>query len=169
MDRGRKPFEIRRARPDEVEVVRGLILESMGHWRRGPAYMSEAAALMSLEADDLARDDAFVLTIGAEMVAFSRISLDGGSAEIEELHVRPGWIGQGLGRALFDHAAQAARERGAVVLRWSTDAHALGFYERMGGRVIGTEPSGIAGDDALTLMELALTAPSVTRGVDRCR
>jgi GNAT superfamily N-acetyltransferase len=149
-------FEIRRARPDEVEVVRSLIVESMGHWDRSPAYLAEAAELMSLDADDLARDEAFVLTIGPEIVAFSRVSLADRSAEIEELHVRPRWIGQGLGRALFEHAAQAARERGAVVLRWSTDPYALGFYTRMGGRVIGTEPSGIAGDDPLTLMEIPL-------------
>jgi hypothetical protein len=41
-------------------------------------------------------------------------------------------------------------------LRWTTDGDALGFYERMGGRVVGTEPSDIAGDDPLTLMELSL-------------
>jgi len=154
----RTPFEIRRARPDEVEVVRGLIVESMGHWNRGAGYLAEAAGLMSLDAGDLARDEAFVLTIGSEIAGFARISVTDRSAEIEEMHVRPIWIGHGLGRALFDHVAQHARQRGAVVLRWSTDRHAMGFYERMGGRVIGVEPSGIAGDDPLTLMELPFPA-----------
>ncbi|HSI98862.1 MAG TPA: GNAT family N-acetyltransferase, partial [Patescibacteria group bacterium] len=152
----RMPPDIRRARPDEIEVVRRLIVESMGHWDRGPAYLAEAAELMSLDAGDLERDEAFVVTIGPEIVGFSRVSLSGPSAEIEELHVRPGWIGKGFGRALFEHAAQAAAQRGAVVLRWSTDPYALGFYERMGGRVIGTEPSGIANDAPLTLMEIEL-------------
>jgi hypothetical protein len=58
------PFEIRRALPDELQNIRSLIAESMGHWDRGPAYLAEAAELMSLDADDLARDEAFVLTIG---------------------------------------------------------------------------------------------------------
>jgi GNAT superfamily N-acetyltransferase len=44
------------------------------------------------------------------------------------------------------------------MLRWSTDQHSLGFYQRMGGQSIGTEPSGIAGDQPLTLMELPLAA-----------
>jgi GNAT superfamily N-acetyltransferase len=154
------PFEIRRARPDEVEVVRSLIVESMGHWDQGAGYLAEAAGLMSLEADDLARDEAFVLTIGSEIAGFSRVSVTDRTAEIEEMHVRPRWIGHGYGRALFEHMAKRARQRGAVVLRWSTDQHALGFYERMGGRVIGTEPSGIAGDDPLTVMELLLATSS---------
>ena len=152
-----KPFEIRRARADEIEVVRSLIVESMGHWDRGPAYLAEAAGLMSLDADDLARDEAFVLTTGAEIAAFARISVTDRSAEIEELHVRPRWIGHGYGRALFEHVAKRARECGAVALRWSTDQRAFGFYDRMGGRVVGTEPSGIAGDNPLTLMDLPLT------------
>lgn len=154
------PFEFRRARPDEVEVLRSLIVESMGHWDRSPAYLAEATELMSLDADDVRRDEAFVLTVGTEIAAFSRVSVANRSAEIEELHVRPRWIGHGFGRALFEHVAHRTALRGAVVLRWSTDQHAIGFYKRMGGRSIGTEPSGIAGDDPLTLMELPLAAPT---------
>jgi GNAT superfamily N-acetyltransferase len=154
------PFEIRRARPNEIDVVRGLIVESMGHWDRSPAYLAEAAGLMSLDAGDLARDEAFVLVIDAEIAGFSRFSVAARTAEIEELHIRPRWIGRGYGRALFEHLAGRARQRGAVKMRWSTDQHSLGFYERMGGRVVGTEPSGIAGDVPLTLMELPLAANS---------
>jgi GNAT superfamily N-acetyltransferase len=150
------PFEIRRARPDEVEALRSLIAESMGHWDRSPAYLAEAISLMSLNADDVARDEAFVLVVGAEIAAFCRVSVTARSAEIEELHVRPHWIGHGYGRALFEHAALRAAQRRATVLRWSTDQHAAGFYEHMGGRSIGFEPSGIAGDDPLILMELRI-------------
>jgi GNAT superfamily N-acetyltransferase len=160
------PFEIRRARPDEVEVLRSLIVESMGHWDHSPAYLAEATELMSLDADDVAHDEAFVLTVGTEIAAIARVSVTDRFAEIEELHVRPRWIGHGYGRALFEHVAQRAGERGAVVLRWSTDQHALGFYERMGGLSIGTEPSGIAGDDPLTLMELPLAAEAVLHRLD---
>jgi GNAT superfamily N-acetyltransferase len=152
------PFEIRRARPDEVEALRSLIVESMGQWDRSSAYLAEATRLMSLNADDVARDEAFVLTVGTEIAAFCRVSVTDRSAEIEELHVRPRWIGHGYGRAMFEQAAQRAGQRGAVVLRWSTDQSAVGFYEHMGGRSIGTEPSGITGDDPLTLMELPLAA-----------
>ena len=130
----------------------------MGHWDRGPTYLAEATALMALDADDLARDESFVLTVDAEIAGFTRVSITDRSGEIEELHVRPRWIGHGFGRALFEHAAGCARERGADVLRWTVDLYALGFYARMGGRVIGTEASGIAGDEPLTQMELPLAA-----------
>lgn len=149
---------IRRARPNEVDEIRSLIVESMGYWDHSPEYLAEAEELMSLDADDLARDEAFVLTIGTELAAFYRISLHGVVAEIEEMHVRPLWIGQGCGRALFEHAVHRAAQRGATTLRWSTERYALGFYLRMGGHTVGTEPSGIAGEEPPTVMEFPVLA-----------
>lgn len=148
--------EIRRARADEVDDLRRLIVDSMAYWDHGPAYLAAAEELMSLDADDLARDEAFVLEIGGERAGFYRISLQDGAAEIEEMHLRPARIGQGHGRRLFEHAAARAAKRGAHVLRWSTEKNTHGFYERMGGRVVGSEPSGIDGEEPLILMELRL-------------
>jgi GNAT superfamily N-acetyltransferase len=139
-----------------VDAIRSLIVASMSHWDHGAGYLAEAEGLMSLDVDDLERDEAFVVAVGAELAAFGRVSVSGRVAEIEELHVLPRWIGQGFGRALFEHAVQSASQRGAVRLRWTTEQNAVGFYERMGGRTIGSEASGIVGEDPLTVMELAL-------------
>lgn len=147
---------IRRARPEETAAIRRLIVESMGYWDRSPAYLAGAEELMSLSADDIKRDEAFVLLTGGKFAAFYRVSVNGEEAEIEEMHIRPAWIGQGHGRTLFEHAVQRATARGAHVLHWSTDENAIGFYRRMGGAVVGTERSGIEGDEPLTLMELRL-------------
>jgi GNAT superfamily N-acetyltransferase len=151
-------MQIRGARGAEVDDLRRLIVESMAYWEHGPAYLAAAQELMSLDADDMARDEAFVLEVDGERAGFCRVSVNGTVAEIEEMHLRPGWIGQGYGRDLFEHAAQRAAARGAHVLRWSTERNALGFYRRMGGRVVGTEPSGIAGEEPLILMELSVAA-----------
>jgi GNAT superfamily N-acetyltransferase len=128
----------------------------MGHWPRAAAYLAQAVELMSLDADDLEHDEAWMLEDGADAIGFYRLSLAGDSAEIEELHLEPDRIGHGFGRMLFEHAVGRARELGVTRLEWSCDENALGFYLAMGGHVTGSIPSGIAGDEPLAVMALRI-------------
>ena len=146
----------RRAGAADVDDVRALITRSMGYWPRDPAYLAEAVALMSLDAADLERDEAWMLEDEAGAIGFYRLSLAGESAEIEEFHLEPDRIGQGCGRAMFDHTVSRARERGVTRLEWSCDEYPLGFYLAMGGQVTGSTRSGIAGDEPLTEMALRI-------------
>ena len=136
--------------------MRELVVRSMGHWRRPPEYLAAAIELMDLSGDDLRRDEAWVALVDDTIAGFYRLSRDGARFEIEEFHVEPPMIGRGIGRAMFAHASERAREAGGRWLVWSTDGNALGFYRHMGGEVTGTEPSGIEGDEPLTLMQLEL-------------
>jgi GNAT superfamily N-acetyltransferase len=141
---------------EDVDGVRALITRSMGHWPRDDAYLAQAVELMSLDADDLERDEAWILEDEAGAIGFYRLSLAGDSAEIEEFHLEPDRIGHGFGRTMFEHAVGRARERGVTRLEWSCDEYALGFYLAMGGRVTGSVPSGIEGDKPLTEMALRI-------------
>jgi GNAT superfamily N-acetyltransferase len=147
----------RRARPTEAEELRALTARSGAHWGRDAAYMAEAARLMSLDASDLARDEAWVLEEDETPVGYYRMSVEGERGEIEELFLEPQVIGRGLGRALFEHCVARAKALGLRRLRWTCDRYALGFYLAMGGRRTGTQPSGIVGDDPLTVMELRIS------------
>jgi GNAT superfamily N-acetyltransferase len=56
---------------------------------------------------------------------------------LEDLYVRPGYRGDGVGRALLTHVAAVAVERGCPRLEWSVlawNAPAVGFYERLGAQ-----------------------------------
>ena len=129
----------------------------MTHWGRPPQYLEQARDLMSLSAEDLERDEAWVLVVEGAVAGFYRLSHEDDSAEIEEFHLEPPIIGRGLGRRMFEHAAASARRTGARWLTWTTDRNSLGFYLRMGGEVTGTEPSSIADDEPLTCMRFDLS------------
>lgn len=146
----------RRALASQAGELRDLIVRSMGHWDHPPGYLVEAGQLMSLSAEDLRRDEAWVTLVDGAVAGFYRLSRADDRCEIEEFHLEPPMIGRGIGRRMFQHAAERARATGARWLVWSTDGNALGFYLRMGGEVTGTEPSGIAGDEPLTCMRLEL-------------
>ena len=79
-------------------------------------------------------------------VGVAQISLQGGWAELEILFVEPAHMGRGVGRALFEWAAQAARGADATSMNIELDPTAAPFYRRMGARDAGTAPStAIAG------------------------
>jgi GNAT superfamily N-acetyltransferase len=146
----------RRATDADVETIRAIIVRSMAYWPRDPAYLEEAVGLMSLDADDLERDEAWLLEGERGPIGFYRLSIDGDRAEIEEFHLEPDRIGQGYGRRMFEHGVSRATERGVKNVVWSCDANALGFYLAMGGQVTGSIPSGIEGDEPLTEMALRI-------------
>ena len=130
----------------------------MTHWGHPLTYLEQARDLMSLSAEDLERDEAWVLLVEGAVAGFYRLSHQGDSAEIKEFHLEPRRIGHGLGRRMFEHAVARARQIGARWLTWTTDRNALGFYLRMGAKVTGTEPSSIADDEPLTCMRFDLSA-----------
>lgn len=58
---------------------------------------------------------------------------------LEDLYVQPAWRGHGLGRALLQHLATLARERGCGRFEWSVldwNEAAIGFYEGLGAAVM---------------------------------
>jgi GNAT superfamily N-acetyltransferase len=58
---------------------------------------------------------------------------------LEDLYVQPPERGHGTGRALLTHLAELALERGCGRFEWSVldwNAHAIGFYERMGATLL---------------------------------
>jgi GNAT superfamily N-acetyltransferase len=86
-----------------------------------------------------------------------------GVSILDHLWVEPGSMRAGVGSRLFRHAGGWARARGAAVMEWEAEPHALGFYAKMGGRQVRTATSEWGRE--LTVMavdlQVAITAPTV--------
>ena len=139
----------------DVDAVRALITRSMGHWPRDAAYLAEAVELMSLDADDLERDEAGSSRTGRRdrllpHLARGRVGRDRGAPPRAGSH-------RSRVRSNAVRARRTQRQRAGVKrLEWSCDEYPLGFYLAMGGQVTGSTPSGIAGDEPLTEMALRI-------------
>jgi GNAT superfamily N-acetyltransferase len=58
---------------------------------------------------------------------------------LEDLFVVPSWRGRGIGRMLLAHLADIAMRRGCGRMEWAVldwNEPAIGFYERMGARLM---------------------------------
>ena len=133
---------IRRARPDEAELLRELAHRSKAHWGYDADFLETVRPLMQLSADQIRRGDVFVIEEAEGVIGWYRLTYPRQStAELEDLWVAPEAIGTGRGRALWDHLVVTAQARGARCIEWDADPFARGFYEAVGGRVIGQTAS----------------------------
>jgi GNAT superfamily N-acetyltransferase len=118
---------------DDHERVRELTFESKAHWGYDRDFVRRWAEALTFES----RQERWVADVDGEIVAWAGlIPPADGVAVLDDLWVDPSWIGRGLGKRLFELAADRARELGAVRLEWGAERHALGFYEKMGGRFL---------------------------------
>ncbi len=102
-------------------------------------------------------DNFLVATVKDTIVAFctylpSRNEDYSGCGEIEALYCLEGYQGYGIGKVLFKKATEALSAMGfdAMILNCLRGNPALGFYEHMGGSIIG-EREDISGN--VTLVE----------------
>jgi ribosomal protein S18 acetylase RimI-like enzyme len=133
-------IRIRRAQPDEAATVTAIAQRSKAHWGYDAEFLATAAPELTFSTEDLRRDEVWVVEVDGRIEGLHRIDLTH-PATLVDLWVDPAAIGSGHGRRLWDHAISLARAAGATALELDADPHAVGFYERMGARRIGTTAS----------------------------
>ncbi|MEN3327086.1 MAG: hypothetical protein V7638_1893 [Acidobacteriota bacterium] len=81
----------------------------------------------------------FVAEIAGSTMGFAAIlPRENGDFDLDALFVEPSAWRQGIGRALVEHCAAAAREMGAESLHVLGNPHAEGFYNACGFNTLGT-------------------------------
>lgn len=148
---------IRPARPDEAADLSALALRAKGHWGYDEAFLAACRDDLTVTPEEIAVGTIAVTTRDGELCGFYQLLGAGATAELDDLWVDPRAIGQGHGRALWQHAVATARERGCRELRVQSDPHAEGFYRAMGAERIGSKPSTVFPGKELPLLRLALT------------
>ena len=127
---------LRRARRGEAERLRDVLAAAKGHWGYDPAGVSEWAASIDMPAT-LREQEVWVAESDGAVVAWAGLMPPrDGVAVLDHLWVDPGSMRAGIGSALFRRAADRAAELGAARMEWEAEPNALGFYGRMGGRML---------------------------------
>lgn len=156
---------IRRARPQESELLTGLTWRSKAHWGYDEAFMHAHRAGLTITAEYIAAHPAYVIEHGNRPVGFYALEPIGeGRVELGYLFVEPGYIGQGLGRRLLEHAAATAARLGHRSMRIVSDPHAVGFYRRMGARLWGEWHSPVVPGRRLPVLEFDCAAAATGSG-----
>ena len=105
-------LHLRPARPDEAELLTELCLRSKAVWGYDEAFMRACRAELTLSPADLRARRCRLRSTATRSPASSRSSCDGDNADLAKLFIAPSTIRAGVGRKLFDWAANdCARAR----------------------------------------------------------
>jgi GNAT superfamily N-acetyltransferase len=147
---------LRKALPSEANALTELAIRSKRSWGYDARFMELVEPDMIVHAEYLIAEHGIVAEENGAAVGYAIVRVDGEQAFLRDLFVEPEWMRRGIGKALFREAVAYSVELGAVELSLDGDPNAIGFYERMGMREIGEEPSIVGGGRMLPVMALDL-------------
>ncbi|MEM7082558.1 MAG: GNAT family N-acetyltransferase [Pseudomonadota bacterium] len=156
---------LRSARPDEAARLTAIAFAAKAHWGYPASQLDAWAPELTYTADVIRAHWVAVAcrapesdTIGTHSDVIGVCSLEpfGPYLEISGLWVDPPQMGQGIGRALTDHALRHGRECGVTTLRLLADPYAKAFYTALGALEVGLERGSPSGR-LLPLMHFDLT------------
>ena len=139
------PFSIRPATPADAEAIVALIRELADFEQLSHLVVVTPEALRLHLFGPRPAAEAVVAEREGVTVAFAlyftnfSTFLGRPGLYLEDLYVQPAHRGQGLGRALLQHLARLAVQRGCGRFEWSVldwNANAIRFYEKMGATVM---------------------------------
>lgn len=152
----RLPVSVRDAVLAEAHVLDALMLSSKAVHGYDEAFLEACRSELQVTAERLRTERIRVAELAGQVVGVAALALAGDEAELTALFVKPGQIGQGVGRALWLDALQAARTRGARTLRIDSDPHVVGWYLARGAQLCGYSASGSIPGRLLPRLELDL-------------
>lgn len=94
---------------------------------------------IELPLEQIRDEGVFVAEVEGSVMGFAAIlPRENGDFDLDALFVEPSAWRQGIGRALVEHCAAAARDAGAESLHVVGNPHAEGFYSACGFNKLGT-------------------------------
>ncbi len=149
-------IKIRRAHYEETSTLSEIALAAKRHWDYPEEWIQKWAPLLTFTPQQIKDADVFAAVVDSELVGFYRLFTRKPRATLEDLWIRPDFIGKGIGHVLFEHAVTRCHVAGVDILEVEADPHAQGFYEKMGMHKVGEHPSDVDGQRNLPMMELKL-------------
>lgn len=130
------PVLVRPGAEADLARLYEIAVEAKAHWGYERTRVEEWAAQGDFEPESLRTREVYVAEADGTVIAWGALIPRGEVGWLEDLWVDPPWIRRGVGRLLFEHVADRARELGARRLEWEAEPNATGFYRRMGATYV---------------------------------
>jgi len=148
---------IARASAEDADALTEIAVAAKRHWQYPESWIRRWKDELTISPAYVMEHPTFVAVVDGERAGFSAVQFEAGEALLDHLWVVPSFMGRGVGRALFQHAEEVARERGASRMKIVGDPHAEQFYSRMGATLYGRESAKMDGEERfLPLLEKTL-------------
>ena len=105
---------IRTGHAREAVILQDLAIAAKSHWGYERGWVQEWVEHGGFSEDALSTRDIYVAEIDGEPVGWASSILKGDVCWLEDLWVKPSWIGRGVGARLWRHVAERAAAQGAL-------------------------------------------------------
>lgn len=151
-------LRIRPARPEEADALSDLATRSKAVWDYDAAFLALCRTALRVKFENVLAWPYHVAERDGQLLGFYGFEPVPEGIGLDFMFVAPEAIGQGVGRALWDHAVATARALGYETLMVVADPNAEGFYRRMGARTVGAQPSDLQPGRFLPVLRFQLRA-----------
>jgi len=138
-------MQILRAPPEDAPLLTEIAFASKRHWGYAESWIEEWRGLLTIRPEFVAGHEVWMAVQNPVVVAFYALVQKADDAELLHFWVHPESMRRGIGREMFGHAANKARQLGCKALNIESDPNAEGFYVRMGAHRIGIACAKVAG------------------------
>lgn len=150
-------LQVLRATPEQADELSRIAQAAKAHWGYPQRWLEIWTSQLTFSPEYFEQNDGWVAVVEQRPIGFYTLQEENGNACIENLWVLPEFIGKGIGKALFLHAVELARQRGYDILQLEADPNAVGFYKKMGMYQISESQYELEGQPRrLPIMEMKL-------------
>ena len=135
-------ISIKKAFPENVNDINHLLRLSKGHWGYSSEFLDRFMQGFSLTVQYIQEQDIKLFYINSRIAGFFNFIINKDNMfELDNFFLHPDYIGQGIGRALWNSCCQLAEKcHYTEFVIWS-DPNAEPFYLKMGCKKIGVRVS----------------------------
>lgn len=130
MDKDLVTFQ--RAQPQHAQALTDITITAKRHWNYPEKWIQIWLPSLTISPHYIQENETWMAIVDEKPVAYYSLKQDGKSLWLDNLWVLPEFIGQGIGKQLFQHALERCRVRGVSILKIESDPNAQAFYEKLG-------------------------------------
>ncbi len=145
------------ARPEDAPLLTEIAFAAKRHWGYPERWIESWREILTMSPEFIAANVTGCALEGDNVAGFYVLTTENDGLHLDHLWVRPAAMRRGIGRALFEHAIEQAKNSGFATIKIEADPNAEGFYQRVGAVRVGTALSEIEGERReLPLLEYSL-------------
>jgi GNAT superfamily N-acetyltransferase len=133
-----RQLKIVRAHAFDAPKLTRIALEAKRHWGYPEEWIEIWRDDLYIPPSQITSSETYCGLIDTELAGFYQLRDDRRTAELEHLWILPKFQKQGIGRALFAHAVERARDLCYTRFAITSDPKAAEFYRKMGARKVST-------------------------------
>ena len=138
-------MQIVRATAHDADALTEIAHAAKRHWGYPERWIQCWQDVLTMRPEFIAANVAYSAIEDDRAIGFYLLTNESDGLHLDHLWVIPREMGRGIGRALFEHAIEQARNLGGRTLKIEADPNAEGFYTRMGARRVGATVTDLDG------------------------